>query len=415
MIIVEFYDKNSIENICAGLVLQPDKIILMGDSLKVLKKQAENYSAILEGKGVKSEIAVKSVNKNNMQDIICLLSEIAEENSEVVFDLTGGDETYLTAAGIVFERYKDKGLQLHRVNIFNGKMQDCDLDGNVLKEKAPAMISIDENIRIYGGKILYENDMPQGTYIWDLSDEFKNDVNKMWGICRENAKAWNKQIDVFTAAEIVGSLSENGLTVSASVSDIQGYLKSEGGNYFLNSSIIKSLYKAGLIYIFADDNEFSITFKNEQVKRCLSKAGQILEMKVYISASEVSDKDCSPIYNDVMNGVYIDWDGEINEAEDGCDTGNEIDVIMMHGMIPVFVSCKNGRIDIDELYKLNTVAERFGGKYVKKVLIETSLGEGHFAQYFKDRAKEMNIRVVSNIQDDDDSEIARIIKSLWLN
>ena len=52
MVIVEFYDKNSIENICAGLVLQPDKIILMGDSLKVLKKQAENYSAILEGKAL---------------------------------------------------------------------------------------------------------------------------------------------------------------------------------------------------------------------------------------------------------------------------------------------------------------------------------------------------------------------------
>lgn len=415
MVIVEFYDKNEIENICAGLVLQPERIILVGDSLKALKKQAENYSKILEEKGIKSEIVCKSVNKNKMQDIIFTLTEIAEQNSEVAFDLTGGDETYLTAAGIVFERYKDKNIQLHRFNMFNAKMQDCDLDGNVLIEKAPARISIEENIRVYGGRILYKSDIPCGTYNWDLSEDFKNDINNMWDICRDDVKDWNRQIDVFTAAEIVGTAGEDGLTVSASVSTFRDYLGNNGGNYFLNNSIIKGLYKAGLIYIFATDDEFSVKFKNEQVKRCLTKAGQVLEMKVYLSALDASDKDGLPVYDDVMNGAYIDWDGDICSGEDGYDTGNEIDVIMMHGMIPVFVSCKNGRIDIDELYKLNTVANRFGGKYAKKVLIETSLGDGHFAQYFKDRAKEMNIRIVSGLQNQSDAEIIRIIKSLWSN
>ena len=85
MVIVEFYDKNEIENICAGLVLQPERIILVGDSLKALKKQAENYSKILEEKGIKSEIVCKSVNKNKMQDIIFTLTEIAEQNSENSF------------------------------------------------------------------------------------------------------------------------------------------------------------------------------------------------------------------------------------------------------------------------------------------------------------------------------------------
>ncbi len=415
MVIVEFYDRNEIENICAGLILQPEKIILVGDSFKALKKQAENYCEILAEKGIKSEIFFKSVNKNSMKDIILALTEIAEENSDVVFDLTGGDETYLTAAGIVFERYKEKKIQLHRFNLFNGKMQDCDLDGNVLLEKAPARISIEDNIRIYGGRILYSGDVPFGTYKWELTEDFKNDINSIWNVCRSSVKDWNRQIDIFTAAEAVGETEDGGLTVSAPVGWLKDHLGNNGNSYFLNAAVIKELYKAGLIYIFANDEEFLINYKNAQVKRCLTKAGQALEMKVYLSALEALDKDGSPAYNDVMNGVYIDWDGDICREEDGYDTGNEIDVIMMHKMIPVFVSCKNGRIDIDELYKLNTVAERFGGKYAKKVLIETSLGETQYAQYFKDRAKEMNIRIVSNIQNESDREISRIIKSLWSN
>lgn len=415
MVIVEFYDRNETENICAGLVLQPERIILVGDSLKVLKRQAENYSEILEQRGITPEIICRSVNKNSMQSIISELTEIVSENADVVFDLTGGDETYLTAAGIVFERYKDKNIQLHRFNMFNGKMQDCDLDGNILAEKTPARISIGENIRIYGGRILYSDEIPCGTFDWNLTEEFKNDINMMWNICRDDPKDWNRQIDVFAAAEAVGEQSCDGLTILAPVADMKDHLFGSGSSYILNSSIIKRLYKANLIYIYANDDDFSVKFKDAQVKRCLTKAGQILEMKIYLSAHEASDKNGLPVYNDVMNGVYIDWDGDICSADDGCDTANEIDVMMMHGMLPVFVSCKNGRIEIDELYKLNTVASRFGGKYAKKVLIETSLGDSHYAQYFRDRAKEMNIRIVSGLQNQSDAEIERVIKSLWSN
>ena len=53
-------------------------------------------------------------------------------------------------------------------------------------------------------------------------------------------------------------------------------------------------------------------------------------------------------------------------------TKNEIDVLLVRGLVPVFVSCKNGDVDEEELYKFNTVAERFGGKYVRKLLVATN-------------------------------------------
>lgn len=122
-----------------------------------------------------------------------------------------------------------------------------------------------------------------------------------------------------------------------------------------------------------------------------------------------------PVYHDVMNGVVIDWDGDIHECgvEDNFDTRNEIDVLMMHHFVPIFVSCKNGYVDMEELYKLNTVATRFGGKYAKKVLIATSLNStGKAGRYLKERAADMKIKILENVQEWSDAEFMSKIRSL---
>ena len=151
------------------------------------------------------------------------------------------------------------------------------------------------------------------------------------------------------------------------------------------------------------------------MKRCLTKAGQILELFIFISALNATEKDGSKSYNDVMTRVQINWDGNIHMHKNACDTQNEIDVIMMHGLTPVFVSCKNGTVDMNELYKLNTVAERFGGAYSKKVLIATALDDSLQSKYLKVRAKDMNIRLVENLQSMTESELNKTFRSLWKN
>ena len=88
---------------------------------------------------------------------------------------------------------------------------------------------------------------------------------------------------------------------------------------------------------------------------------------------------------------------------------------MMHGMIPIFVSCKNGAVDMDELYKLNTVAEQFGGSYSKKVLVATALDDSVQSEYFRMRANDMNIRLVENIQNMTEPEINKTLRLLWQN
>ena len=70
----------------------------------------------------------------------------------------------------------------------------------------------------------------------------------------------------------------------------------------------------------------------------------------------------------------------------------------------------------DELYKLSTVAERFGGQQAKKVLVATSLDSmGEAGKYVRQRAVDMGIRLVEKVQKMDDEELAKKIRNLLSN
>lgn len=417
MTYIEFFDKTASENVCACLTNPPERLILVGDKQKVLKKHAERYQELFANRGHQVEVICRSINKNNMQGIIDALSVIVETYDNCAFDLTGGDELYLVAMGIVSERFRDKQIQMHRFNLRNNTIIDCDQDGTTIVENELPEMSVEENIRIYGGDIVYDDIKPGSTVDWVYDDSFKKDIAAMWNICKSDVRLWNAQIGTFEAVETVGDVGEDELTTIASVSQAKRELRQHKAEFVYAKATINRLCAAGLLTDFECDSQtLRIAYKNSQVKRCLTKAGLALEMKIFSAAKEACDDDGKAVYNDVRNGVCIDWDGDIHMTEDEHDTENEIDVMMMRGIIPVFVSCKNGYIEMDELYKLNTVAEKFGERYAKKVLVATALDSaGEFADYFRQRAKDMNIRLIEGVQEMDNAELRRVIRSLWCN
>lgn len=406
MTFVEFFDSEVMDNICSSLVYSPAKVIILGENSKLIKKYIERYKRIFEDRGKNVEFAVKTIQKNDLSSITEVLCEIIEKgiinDEEFAFDLTGGDDLCLVAMGMVFERYREFGIQMHRFNLRNNKIYDCDADGNVLKSTDYPQMSVVENIRAFGGDVVFSGE-GKGTFIWNFNKEFIEDVGLMWSIIRYICKyrqsgknygsgAWNAQVNVFEAMEKYGEV-EN-LTTKAEINSLKICMASDGKKYKYISKVTEKISQYGLAKIENNGETITVCYKNEQVKRCLTKAGQALELYVYLIALQAKEKDGTPVYNDVMTGVYIDWDGDIHTAQDGCDIENEVDVIMMHGVVPVFVSCKNGKAETDELYKLNAVATKFGGKYVKKVLVATALGSGKSAEYFRLRARDMNIRLI---------------------
>ncbi len=411
MTAVEFYDRTPIENVISSITTVPDKIIFIGDG-KTMRKFDKSFRNFLDKRGLGTEVVYKSVNRHDLNNIVGVLSDIIEEEDECVFDLTGGDDLALVAMGIVYHNYKDtKNIQMQRFNVRNGVVTDCDDDGTVIYDGVPH-ISVEENIILHGGSVRSpESDARVNN--WDLTEDFKTDIELMWEICRRNPGLWNTQLNVLAALDDFSF--ENSLEVSVDVSVIEAHLENIGVPYVSVFEMLIELYSSEVIAdLFATEEHLYFRYKNHQVKKCLTKAGNILELKVLVTAGDVTDKSGDPYYTDALSGVFIDWDGDEHElGDEDKDTENEIDVILMRGVVPVFISCKNGQVDDDELYKLDAVSRRFGSQHVRRVLIATYLGKkAQSMDYFRQRAKDMNITLIEGVHELEYEGFERMVKNL---
>lgn len=413
MTYVELFDKTHTANVCAMLARPPERVILVGEKYKTLEKHAERYAEVLRTRGADTEIIPMSVNKNNISAIIDILCSIIDKYGDVHFDLTGGEDLYLCAAGIVYEKYKNKGVHvnMHRFNIRSGRVIDCDLDGKTMMEDNAPEISVEENVRIWGGLVIGEVDSAE---LFDSTAE--NDIRALWDICRRDVKAWNRQINVLNAAESRRSIKSTHLITEAPVSRMTSYLSDDDKDHVADDCILHSLYEKGLVRTYRiDGGNFEVKYKNPLVKRCLTKAGQVLELMILLCAKNARERDGKQTYNDAKSGVRIDWDGDVEPKKGKYDTENELDVMLMHGALPIFISCKNGSFDMEELYKLDAVADRFGREYSKKVIVTTALDSlGGLGKYIRQRAADMDIRIIDNAQELSERELTELIKSLWM-
>ena len=417
MTYIEFFNNVAIENVCACLTNVPQRVIYIGRDIDVIESKIKKYSRVFAKRGHTIEFIPMAVEKDNLENAVSVLQKIVDTYPDCAFGITGGDEIALMAFGIVYERNRNKNIQIHRFNRAHNTICDCDKDGKTVYKDLP-VLSAEENIQLYGGDVLYGDVFGDDTYMWDFTEDFVKDIENIWTVCKGNVRLWNTQISVFEAAVKVGVSDEDMLYVTAEKDKIKRELDKNLASYKIVKGMVNYLKKHGLLTHFSEtDTELSLGFKNPQVRRCLIKAGQALEMKTFLIARSLQDDNGNKLYNDAVNGVLIDWDGRFhNESVDGIyDTENEIDILLMHGIVPVFISCKNGVVDADELYKLNTVALRFGGKYAKKVLVATSIPkEKESGKYLIQRARDMNIKLITDVQkfNTDDEFKAKMLK-LW--
>lgn len=414
MTYIEFFDIIASENVSACLTYTPDRVIYIGDNSKAMARHIENYKKVFEARGQEIEFLYRTVSKNNLDNAVKMIAQIVESYDDCVFDITGGEEIYNLALGIVYASNPDRNIQIHRFNLNNNAIYDCDKDGTTVYRDIPSL-TVEENVRIYGGDVVYGDVFGDDTYKWDLNPGFLADIERIWGVCKGNVRLWNTVCGTLEAIENSGKIS--GLTTTVRRDALNSYLLRHSMKYVMTSGILDYLLTYGLLKEFDESNEeIKVSYKNEQVKRCLIKAGQALEMKVYVTAKSIADSDDKLIYNDALNGVVIDWDGELHDEskENIYDTENEVDILLMHNVVPIFISCKNGIVTAEELYKLNTVAERFGGKYAKKVLVSTAISSlGEAGKYLRQRADDMDIYILEDVQDLSEKEFKRKIKNLW--
>lgn len=150
MTLIEFFDTNHIDNIAGTLLCRPDKVVFVGSGIKKMKKSVNNYLEVVKKFGIQTTFDYCVVSRNWLSEIVTKLSDIIENEEKCVFNLNGGEDLYLVAAGVLSQKYKDKVL-LRRYNVRNSVLTDCDTDENVCSVKS-IQLSVEDNIKIYGGR-----------------------------------------------------------------------------------------------------------------------------------------------------------------------------------------------------------------------------------------------------------------------
>lgn len=382
---IEFFDSEPLENLVTCLNYKMDKVIFFGHSDTMTDSRVRDTRRALKNICNITDVEFITVSQKSLYKVLELLEkEITAEmkgGNKCFFDLSGGEDLVLVAMGMLATQYK---VPLHKFALPENELYLLTKWDKVPRidevvERRELKLTLDDIIGLHGGVINYRQQKDVKSNLDDKA--FRESVRIMWEIANDSQKKWNGLSSVFKECT---KYEDENRRVRASVKVMKQVLKripdiisvKELANY------LNRLGEQGILEKVSMDEEFiKFSYSNPMIRECLLDAGCLLELHTYYTRVE------SGRYSDCRVGVHIDWDGEINGRE--IDVENEIDVMLLEGVVPVFISCKNGRVNQMSLYELDAVANRFGGKYVRKELAATQ----EITPGYLKRAEEMSIIV----------------------
>lgn len=375
-VLVEFYSDEPLENVMAMLKYKPQRIIFLGHKDNMITKRINDIKQFRDQRAPGTELEFIEVPKDDLDGTIELITEIIRDNPGVRFELTGGSELILIALGCIAARMNISKL---RIDPFTGK--EIDINGsNVTTSDYKFAIGIAEEIILHGGVLTPHT----GSYSeWKFTEEFRSDIRIMWELCRKYKVNWNRH------CACMDELMKHSQKLN------EGYIELHKNPLGDTIQFVRDLLELNLIKDYTEiGKKITFRFKNNSIKKIIGKAGNLLELHVY----EVATRE-KYLFQDAIIGAHIDWDGEIHDMEHpGYDTINEIDVILMKTVCPIFISCKSGKAGGLALHELETVSRKFGGKYAKKALVLARACEDNVGtKYFLQRAKDMHIWVIDDV------------------
>ncbi len=376
MTIIEFLDSVSIHNALSTLLLSPERLVLLGADAVQLDACKSRMEKIILSQHLPTRVEVV-VCAGKYPALIKALERILATYPDCAFDVTGGQDEMLVAMGVLSRKY---GIPMHTVDPAFHTLSPLD-EGMAYPLPRSPRLSVSENITLYGGRIT-------GSFTPPPSTDFWADVLDVWSVAKQDCGAWNTAI-----SSLHHFVRPEDASVSLSRETVENKLSEKKAEALF--FVLHALRDVGALTEYAEDStHISFSYKSYAVQYALEKEGTALELYTYYAAYVYPGRD-NRLFTDGKVGVTMDWDNLMASYWKE-DVLNEIDVFLMRGITPIFISCKNGFVDADELYKLSVVADRFGGPYAERMIVLT---QHRPDASFLNRAKELSIRVIQNVHD----------------
>lgn len=154
------------------------------------------------------------------------------------------------------------------------------------------------------------------------------------------------------------------------------------------AAIIKELSQEGFIIAEKNGDEIeSFHYADDDVKKVLTKAGEILEIYCYFKVCETG------FFDEIACGYRFKWEEDVN---------NELDLVLTKGFSSLIIECKaRSKLDQNFYFKLNSLVDMFGIGSQKILLTtaDTATGDNKMQE---DRGRLMGVITISEVEDIED-------------
>jgi len=330
------------------------------------KALRESLSKYFEYRGCQVKLTMVPVSLLDAAKVEKQLRTILETHEDCAIDISGGTDASLFAAGTacgdtpVF-------TYSHSKNSF------FEIQNAPFARSLPCNVTLDARscFLMAGGTLLPGR---------EDNEELKNklpQIDLLFAIFRKYRRIWRRQIGYMQAV----SSSEPGVLSAEGEKTV----KVDHGRVTADEELLRELSGAGLIRnLQIEQDRISFEFPDEVVRFWLRDIGSVLELQVYSACLEAG------CYDDVVLSAVVNWEGGSTQRN---AVTNEIDVVAVQGIEPVFISCKTSDIRTEALNELAILRDRFGGRRSRAIIV-TSAPANRNRALMRMRAAELNIEVI---------------------
>ena len=365
--LIELYDQLPIENVLATEMFRPREMILICppeiEQDRQFRRSLRNY---FEYREVPLKLTFIPVSMLDAVKIERVLREVLDAHPDCAIDIAGGTDAALFAAGAVSGEVAVFTYSRKRNTFFEIK-------------NAPFARSVTCTVRLDARSCFL---MAGGTLLPGRLDNEQlkpmlPQMEKLFDIYAKYRRIWNRQISYIQKIS----------SAEAGKLDAAGRRTEKAGDRHVNADkgLFRALEKAGLILdLQMDDQGMRFRFPDETVRFWLRDIGSVLELQVFRACLAAN------CFDDVVLSAVVNWQGNAIQRD---SVTNEIDVMAVQGIQPVFISCKTSEIKTEALNELAILRDRFGGKGSRAIIATSGMATRNRAP-MRQRAARLDIEVV---------------------
>lgn len=346
--LIELYDERPIENVLATEVFRPETtVFLCPASVAQDKARQASLREFFQRRGVDTECVFLETSLLYSDKVERQLGKVLAEYPDPAVEITGGSDAALFACGRLCA---GKEIPVFTYSRKQGRFYDIYQAPFAREVRPDVRYGIDDAILLAGGKT------ETGRVNNAVLERYADFIPRLFGVYRDCRREWQRAVDyIQRVSRNPDEDKDPPLHIKA------GYrVKGDHGILEAPERVLEALEKVGALrdLSVSETEGVEFTFPDRQIRFWLRDVGSVLELMVY--------KQCldSGLFNEVRTSVIVDW--EAGSRRDAVT--NEIDVVAVKGILPLFISCKTCAASTEALNELAILRDRFGGPMSQSVL-----------------------------------------------